>query len=217
MFDGLIVQTVSIHDSLIPRLLRRQIPVVVSGRPAQDIRATYVDADNENGAYLAVRHLLKLGRRKISVITGEMTSTSSIDRLDGYKRALREFDIPYDKRLVHESDYLMEGGYQATSVLIKQNPDAIFAFSDTMARGALRALADRGISVPEQISVIGFDDLPPATNERPMLTTVRQPVRQAGQKLVELLLNKISNGSHSTEQVIFDTELIVRETCGGAA
>jgi DNA-binding LacI/PurR family transcriptional regulator len=173
-----------------------------------------VDVDNVSGAFNAVRHLALLGRRRIANVAAPFNSTTGMDRLEGYQKALEESKLPFDTELVAECDFTESGGYYAAQKLLSARPDAIFASSDMMALGALRAIRESSLHVPEDIAVVGYDDLPPAIQSTPSLTTIRQPIHRMGVQLVETLLDIIDNGPLPPRRVVFGTELIIRESCG---
>ena len=212
LVDGLIIQSTHLGDNFIPQLSKGTVPYVVAGRPLNAPEANYIDVDNVEGAYEAVVHLIRAGRKRIATITCALNSSVGLDRLDGYKKALSNFAIPYEDRLVTTGDFTEQGGYLAAKTLLPSQPDAIFVASDTMALGTMRALKEANLHIPQDISIVGFDDLPPALQSDPQLTTVRQPIRRFGAKAVETLLEIIENGSGITRQVIMGVELIVRES-----
>jgi LacI family transcriptional regulator len=174
----------------------------------------YLNVDNSNGAYRAVAHLLGLGRRRIGTITGSMNTTTGMDRLDGYLKALKDRNIKSDESLIVEGDFTELGGYYAARSLLAHKPDAIFAASDAMGRGAVRAIYEAGLSVPEDVPIVGFDDLAPAIVSHPELTTMRQHVRRFGVKAVEMLFDIIEYGTDPARRVVMDVELVIRESCG---
>jgi LacI family transcriptional regulator len=135
-----------------------------------------------------------------------------VDRRDGYLQALHENDFPTDEKLIVEGDFSEEGGYAAARLLLDHQPDGIFAASDLMALGALRALAEAGLHVPEQVAVVGFDDIPAAVRSHPQLTTVRQPIIQLGSTAVETLISCIETPGTEARQVLLPTELIIRQS-----
>src|SRR5215468_73739 len=137
-----------------------------------------------------MRYLLVLGHRKIGFITGQMVMASAGERLQGYQDALREAGLPYDPSLVVEGNWTQFGGLEQTRILLERHPDltAIMASDDVTAFGAMDAIKDAGMRVGEDISVIGFDDIPQAASVYPPLTTVRQPMMEMGQAAVELLV-----------------------------
>jgi len=217
LLDGIILQAGEIKDNLTSRLMQENIPVLVIGRPKDAPNANYLDVDNVTGARNAVTHLLAVGRRRVATITGALTTTVGLDRLEGYRQVLQEHGYPIHPALIVEGDFTKEGGYQAMQQLLPQQPDAVFIASDTMALGAMDAIYEAGLHVPEDIAIVGFDDLPPAAQATPPLTTIRQPVAQFGGKAVELLLDIIEKGPHPPRRILMDTELVVRESCGAHA
>jgi LacI family transcriptional regulator len=216
LLDGIVIQVGQIGDGLIARLLASDLPVVVAGRPQHHPAANYVDVDNITGAHTAVTHLLQLGHKRIGSITGDLRTTAALDRDTGYRRALQAHDVPVDETLISKGDFTEIGGYEAMQRLLPHKPDAIFVASDAMSLGALKAIHEAGLAVPQDIALVSFDDLPPATIARPTLTTIHQSVHLFGVKAVEMLLDVIENGPTPPRQIILDTELIIRESCGSS-
>jgi LacI family transcriptional regulator len=212
---GLIVQVEGLDNPLIPMLIRQtDLPVVVVGRPPVGTHVSYLDVDNMTGAYQAVAHLISLGHRRIGTITGPMISGSGQDRLAGYRKALQSHGIEIDHALIAEGDYTEEGGYRGAQPIMAQKPSALFVASDSMARGAIRALKEMNLAVPRDVAIIGYDDLPPATMTSPLLTTVRQPIKGIGSLAVETLLDILENGPEPVRTTTLPTELVIRESCG---
>lgn len=216
LLDGVILQAGHHGDPMIGRMINTSIPLVFVGRPFQSEDVSYVDIDNVDGSYNAVAHLVRLGYERIGTIAGPAHSTVGIDRRQGYLNALGERDVPVDETLIAEGDFTETGGYSAMQDLLQAKPDAVFAASDIMAIGAMRAVRDAGLAVPEDIAFVGFDDLPLSTPPNPALTTVRQPVYRFGVTAVETLIDLINNGSEPPRRIIMSTELVVRESCGAA-
>jgi LacI family transcriptional regulator len=216
LLDGLLVQSGQIGDQLIDRLVDSKIPLVIAGRPHQPKNVSFIDVDNVNGAYNAIVHLLRLGRQRIAMITGPLNTTAGIDRKAGYQKALLERGLSVDDDLIREGDFSEASGYEAMQQLLPARPDAVFAASDVMAIGAIRAIREAGLIIPTDIAIIGFDDLPISILPSPQLTTIRQPVFQFGFQAVEILIDLIENGIEPTRRIIMDTELIVRGSCGAA-
>jgi LacI family transcriptional regulator len=216
LLDGVIIQVGRIGERLIANMLGGNTPVIVAGRPSDLPEASFVDVDNVAGADKAVTHLIRLGRRRIGTITGALNTTAGLDRREGYRKALEENGIPVNQSLIVEGDFTEIGAFDAMQRLLTRRPDAVFVASDLMAVGALNAIQQAGLSVPDDIAVVGYDDLPPATTARPPLTTIHQPVLRFGAKAVEMLIDIIENGLYPPRQVILDTELVVRESCGAA-
>lgn len=175
-----------------------------------------ITATNRKGMLEATRYLLALGHRKIGFITGVMTMGSARDRLQGYKDALAEANVPFDPSLVVEGTWSQQSGFSQTRVLLERHPDltAVIGSDDPTAFGAMDAIKDAGLRVGEDISVIGFDDGPTASAVYPSLTTVRQPVAEMGEAAVELLAALVEGRTPITLKREFSTELIVRHSTG---
>jgi LacI family transcriptional regulator len=215
LLDGVIVQAGHHGDQqIIGQLIDANMPLVVAGRPFRSDNVSFIDTDNVNAAYNAVNHLIRLGYRRIGTITGPVSSTVGIDRKNGYLKVLNERNKIVDESLISEGDFTEAGGYYAMQKLLSSKPDAIFAASDIMAIGAMRAVREAGLKIPDDIALVGFDDLPIATLSDVQLTTVRQPVIQFGIKAVEILIDLIENGINPPRRIIMDTELVIRESCG---
>ncbi|MGV8048872.1 MAG: LacI family DNA-binding transcriptional regulator [Anaerolineaceae bacterium] len=215
LLDGVIVQSGHHGDqSLIGDLAKTSLPLVIAGRPLFEHHVSFIDIDNVAAARQAVAHLISCERKRIATITGPMESAVGVDRLMGYQKALAEAGIPLDENLVVEADFTESGGYQAMQKILPAKPDGVFAASDMMAIGAIRAARDAQMRVPEDIAFVGFDDLPVPQVIDFQLTTIRQPVVQFGYKAVETLIDIIDQEDHSVHHVNMETELIIRNTCG---
>ena len=213
---GVIISSMLLNDSLVQALLEGDLPFMLVGRHPTDARASYVDADNHGGAREVVAHLLRLGRTRVATITGPQSMIAGADRLAGYTAALRDRGLLFDPSLIAEGDFTEAGGYHAMQQLLVCCPDAVFVASDMMAVGALRALREAGLRVPEDVALVGFDDLPQAARTEPPLTTVRQPVYRLGAVAVDSLLDLIDHPDSSPRRIVLPTELIVRVSCGSA-
>ncbi|MFE0465157.1 LacI family DNA-binding transcriptional regulator, partial [Kitasatospora sp. NPDC058965] len=195
-------------DSGLTRLLQAaRVPVVALGRPAEPGTVCYVDADNLAGARDAVRRLCLAGRRSVATIAGPPDTAAGADRLAGYHQAMSEAGADV-RAAVAYGDFTGVSGEHAMLRLLDQRPslDAVFVASDQMALGALRALRRRGLRVPDDVALIGFDDAPAAAKARPALTTVRQPVEELGIQAMELLHHGPS------DPVVLPTRLVVRDS-----
>ncbi|MFG2136998.1 LacI family DNA-binding transcriptional regulator [Streptomyces sp. NPDC048650] len=218
--DGALMFSLHDDDPLPAMAERAGLPTVYGGRPGwagadRDPHLLYVDTDNRGGARRAVHHLLGHGRRRIAVITGPLDQTSALDRLAGYRDALGIAEP--DPRLVADGGFTAAGGERAMAELLDAVPDldAVFACSDLMANGALRTLRARGRRVPDDVAVVGYDDLEPAAWADPPLTTVRQDVEGMGGMMARLLLRRL--GVRGTDRgelapVITQARLVVRES-----
>ena len=213
LLDGVIVTATRGGDPLIPQLIANRIPFVMHGRH-EDPRVSFVDVDNVTGAYTAVTHLVRLGRRRIALITGPSGSLAAEDRRRGYLDALQQRRVPVDGSLIIHGDFTETSGYEAMQRLLPYEPDAVFVASDSMALGALRALREAGKRVPDDIAMVGFDDMPQAATADPPLTTIRQPIQRTGALAVEILIDILENGAEPARRVILPTELVIRASCG---
>lgn len=214
LIDGVIISSSLDDDPLIPRLLESNMPFVVHGRPLVSAAVNYVDADNAVGAHNVVAHLIRLGRKRIGHITGPLNTAAGRDRRQGYINAHLARGLRIDENLIEEGDFTETGGYLATRRLVDKGVDAIFAASDMMAFGVLRRLREMDCRVPDDIAVVGFDDLDASALTQPPLTTVRQPIRRAGIAAVETLLDIIENGADPVQRIVMPTQLVIRESCG---
>ncbi|MEJ2756966.1 MAG: LacI family DNA-binding transcriptional regulator [Anaerolineales bacterium] len=212
--DGMLVESGQIEDLLIQRLKHSDIPLVVMGRPYHSDRVSYVDIDNVDAARIAVSHLISLGYQRIGTITGPIDFVVGIDRLQGYMKALKENNIPVNESLIVNAKFGEEHGYLAMQRMLPEKPRAVFAASDLIALGAMRAVTEAGLRIPEDIAFVGFDDLPQINNPFPPLTTIRQPIYGMGIQLVETLLEMVEERSTKVRRIIMDTQLIVRQSCG---
>lgn len=213
--DGLIIQSTSADDQVISRVINGSIPYVIAGRPLHYENITFIDVNNVEGGRIAVEYLIRLNRTRIAIITGPLDTSPGLDRKVGYEKALEQNGISVDDDLVIEGDFTEDGGYLAAQKLLSFEPDAIFSASDTMAIGALRAIKEKGLRVPEDIALVGFDDLSPALYADPPLTTIRQPVMRFGYAAVEMLMQCINGDPTPPSSRILDVELIIRDSCGG--
>jgi DNA-binding LacI/PurR family transcriptional regulator len=211
--DGVLI--VSMHARHASALARIDVPVVGVGRPlcADPDRYSYVDADNHGGASRAVRHLIETGRTRIATIAGPKDMTAGVDRLTGFRDALADAGS-FDPGLVAHGDFRLLSGEHAAQRLLDRRPDvdAIFAASDLMAVGVLRALRRTGRRVPDDVALIGFDNASIARTTDPPLTTVGQPVEEAGAWAARELLGHIDGTVVEQRQAIFGTELVLRES-----
>jgi len=210
--DGVLLASLHGDDPLPGTLERAGVPAVLIGRPAGTAPASYVDADNRGGARKAVSHLVALGRRRIATIAGPPDMGVGQDRLDGYRDALAAAELDGAGDLVETGDFTDEGGAAAMDRLLgRPGPpvDAVFAASDLMAVGALRALRAAGRRVPDDVAVVGFEDSAVARYAHPPLTTVRQPIEELGRQATRLLLARVA-GEPAGMHLILDVDLVVR-------
>jgi len=212
LVEGVIVISGGCED-LLRDLHARRIPYVVAEGSSFGVDSHLVYVDNVHAAYTAVEHLLSLGHREIGIISGgEIDSHPTAERLEGVRKALMAYHVPFRKELVEPGWFSFRGGYEATVRLLNRvgRVSALFCMNDISAIGALTALAERGLSVPGDISVVGFDDIEIAADTRPPLTTVHVPREQVGVLAVQQL-DSIRTNTHSPyTRTILHAELIIR-------
>ncbi len=215
MGDGFIVASIENDGPLIDHLVQSAPNFVMVERPQryQD-RISSVTVDNVHAAQVATEHMISLGYQRIAHISGHMNIADGQDRLAGYLKALQLANIPYNPDLVYTGKFTFESGFEAMQALLPHQPDAVFASCDAAARGAIAVIQQAGLRVPEDIGIIGFDDLDVATKSAPYLTTIHQPVQQKGATAVELLLDLISGKKQSPEQIVLPSKLVIRDSCG---
>lgn len=212
--DGAMLLSLHGDDSL-PRLLEDSgLPTVLGGRPTGFVPGSYVDVDNHAGARMAIEHLIARGRRCIATIAGPQDMSAGVARLGGYRDALRDAGSLDDKDLVAYGQFSESSGQAAMQSLLSRRPelDAVFAASDPMAFGAMRAIKQAGRRIPEDIAVVGFDGSPAAGNTEPPLTTVHQPAEAMGRHMARLLLALIGGQPVDEPAVILVPDLVVRDS-----
>jgi LacI family transcriptional regulator len=214
LLEGLIVSSMYLPDPMLDSIINSALPFVLIGQPLNRPEMNYVEVENRNGAREIITYLLHLGCRKIATITGPLSSPPGFYRKEGYLDALRARSVPVDPSLIVEADFTEADGYYAMQRLIPYRPEAVFGASDMIAIGAMRALREAGLRVPEDIAVVGFDDIPAAAHTQPPLTTVHQPTRRMGKIAVEMLIDLIEHPGNNQHHVVLPTELIIRESCG---
>jgi LacI family transcriptional regulator len=212
--DGIIFVAAGDQADSLDFLLHRNMPVVMIDRNLSNVEVDAVLTDNQLGGYLATRHLLELGHTRIACIAGPSSITPSAERIIGYRKALEEAGLSYDETLILRGDYHAQSGMEITNSILSMNPrpTAIFALNDLMALGVLRAAAEAGCSVPEDLAVVGYDDLEIARFTNPPLTTIAQPKKAIGVQAVNLLVNRMSQKNRPPSRLILPPELIVRRS-----
>jgi LacI family transcriptional regulator len=209
--DGIIMFSGRLSDAAVKDFAKR-VPIVVTGRSLKAPRVCSLPIDDRHGALLAMRHLIGLGHRRIAFIAGSENHPDALQRLEGYKAALQEAKIPFDAGLVMAGDWHEEGGLKATERLIDSRREftAIFCVNDQTAHGAYLGLFRRGLSVPEDVSVVGFDDLPSSSYTLPPLTSVRQSVGTLGERSVDGILALIAGRRPRVQSP--PVEIVIRDS-----
>lgn len=214
---GLLLVAPLVPATYLNVLRKQNFPCVLIDQADTTENSNVVEATNWQGAYEATRYLSQLGHTRIAFITGALAVRSAVDRLQGYKAALTDCDIPIREELIIEGDYQQRTGFETARSLLQSvdpPPTAIFASNDLSAFGAMDAARECGLRIPDDISIIGFDDIPQASLVYPRLTTVRQPLQEMGQVAVRMLLERIEDQSRPPQRVVLATQLVIRDSCG---
>ena len=214
--DALILHLEAIADDYLLEQKDSVIPFVIINRNVQGLEGNCISLNNEQGGYEATKLLLDLGHRDIAYISGPATWGDSSARLAGHKRALAEFNINFDEQLTIEGDYLVLGGNRAMKQLFERGIQfsAVICANDEMAVGALDVIRERGLSIPDDISVVGYDNVRWAPFLSPKLTTVNNPIRDMGRMAARWVLKNVYNEDKLTIQTIFEPEIVPRESAG---
>lgn len=214
--DGMILSTPRLNDTGLKALENLEIPTVLLGSIVES-NLHYVDVDNVSAAEKAVAYLISLGHKDIACITNAPPEyTSAPERIKGYKNALLKQEIPINEALIRYADFDPDSGHECMKSILQSGEkfSAVFVASDNVAIGAKSALRDARLHIPDDISIVGFDDIPWAKYSDPPLTTVQLPAESIAQSACTLLLNLINDGDRDKQhQIILDTELIIRKSC----
>ncbi len=198
------------------RLLRKHgVPVVVLDRRAPSRGVDQVRSDSEDGAYQLTRHLLELGHTRIAMLSGRRSISTSADRIAGYRRALAESGVPFDTRLVRDTGFSTKAGYEMARDVLggRPRPTAIFAANNFIAFGAIPAVRERGLVIPDDVSVVCFDDVPAAWLVDPFLTCIEQDAYAMGRQAAELLLTRLASARPVRRRsIVWPVRLIVRRS-----
>ena len=215
--DGMIIMSPDLEAARTLHALQGSFPVVLLNGGAESKAFDTITIENHEGAHEMTRHLVARGHRRIAMIGGPQRNFDAAERLRGYRTALTENGIALDESLVVQGDFSELSGYRAVQQLLalKHRPTAIFAANDSMAIGALSALREHDLRVPDDMAVAGFDDIPLARYMNPPLSTVHVDISQLGERAAALLLSSLQKGNRSHEQLQLSTTLVIRASCGG--
>lgn len=217
--DGLVITTTDLKGAVLKTLVDEQIPFVLLYSTVKKGPMTVVGVDNYRGGYRATEHLVNLGHRRIGMVAGRFSiSDRSFHRWHGYRQCLKNNAIPYDKRLLAQTDYSLAGGRDAVKQLLslEDPPTAFFCSNDFLALGAMKGARELGLQVPRDLSIVGFDDIRIASYVSPELTTIRQPAYDIGKLGAELLFQRIEGKGKPVHKML-DLSLIVRESTASPA
>ncbi|MGE5549105.1 MAG: LacI family DNA-binding transcriptional regulator [Bacteroidota bacterium] len=215
--DGILFFSNHIDTSYITRMKEFDMPFVVIDRDVEDEAIPCVYTNNRDGVHRTTSHLISTGRSRIAYITPVIDTCTTVERLEGYERAMRDHGLDYQGRTIVDHTGDRSKGFMAMNQLLARadRPDGVVAFNDLLAIGAMQAIKEHGLRVPEDIAVVGFDDIEAASLVEPALTTVRQPLDEIGQVACKMLLQLINNEDLPIRKAVFDPILVVRESCGG--
>jgi len=212
--DGLIITTTNLKGDILKSLVDEDFPFVLLFSTIKSGPMSAVGIDNYRGGYEATEHLISLGHKRIGMVAGKFTMTDrSFHRWHGYKKCLRDHNIPYDKELLVQTDYSLSGGRDSIKKILGLNnpPTAAFCSNDYIALGATKGAREMGLTLPEDLSIVGFDDVQTASYMVPALTTIHQPAYEMGQRAAQILLQMIEKKSKPVQDMM-DLKLIVRES-----
>jgi LacI family transcriptional regulator len=192
---------------------REDTPIVMIDSKAGG-HMTSVQVNNIRGGFIATSHLLERKKSEVLLLTGPLPASTYFERMTGYLNALRSKGFEYNELMVHECDVSFQGGYNVIQTILDKKIEvhSVFAVSDVIALGAIRAMVEKGIKIPQEVLVVGYDDISISSMFIPSLTTVRQPKYLMGQKAVELLIGKIKDPLRKVDHVVLEPELIIRES-----
>lgn len=213
--DGLILSTSRVKDHLIDTLMEEEFPFVIIGR-SSNRSALSVNNDNVYGAYMATKHLLENGFTEIAFLSGPNDLMVSVDRMNGYRQALIEQNHPYLPSLIVETDFTDVSGYEAMKILLERGHhiDALVASDDMIALGVLRYAMEKGLSIPDDLAIVGFNDDPVVTYTNPPLTSVKISTYELGSEAMWLLLESLEGGERirARKEIVLPCELMVRSS-----
>jgi len=217
--DGVIIMSPDIDAQALMANLPASHPVVLLNCAIRGAAFDSVNIDNSRGARAIVRHLISHGHSRIAIIAGANRNVDGHERQLGYRAALRDASLGRNAQWETPGNFTEDSGFEAAKALLKlrSRPTAIFAANDSMAIGALSALRESGVKVPEEIAVAGFDDIPIARHVNPPLTSVHVPIAELGERATEKLIDALTHGDrHVRRQDVLGTTLVIRSSCGPA-
>lgn len=212
--DALVLWVESVSDKYLLELSKRSTPVFILGRKINGLAKNCITLDNHMGGYLAASHLVKMGHKKVAYISGPLWKKEAQDRLGGFKAALQEHKVKLNENLIYEGDYQESGGQEGMQYLLKQRAkfSAVFCANDEMAAGAMSAARDLGLSLPKDLSIMGFDNVKYAEYVYPKLSTINYPVGQMASMAAKWVLKTVYNNKNLEVENHFEPSLVERES-----
>ncbi|MEX0685150.1 MAG: LacI family DNA-binding transcriptional regulator [Balneolales bacterium] len=214
--DGLIVAPYHEEDKMVISLVRDGFPIVCVDRGLGDIEVDLVTVDNDAGAYKAVKHLIGLGHKRIGYVGGLQSIPTSRKRKDGYIRALEESGIPIDDSLVKFGDSKHESGKNLALEFLNMSepPTALFTGNNVITLGALESIHSKGLNIPDDVAIVGFDDMYWSISLNPPLTAVSQPGYEIGRQAANMLFERLEEPGREPRRIVLNTKLMIRQSCG---
>jgi DNA-binding LacI/PurR family transcriptional regulator len=215
---GIIFVPINAARDAYREVLAPPLHVVAVDRSPTNLRSDLVTVDNVEGTRIGVEHLLAIGHRDVALLGGPLRHSTAKERERGYHDALRAAGRSIRPELIHYGDFREEGGYDGMRALLAlaRRPTAVFAANNLMTLGAFRALHEAGVRIPDELALVGFDDMPWATSLNPPLTAISQPSQEIGSSAADLLLDRIARPDRAARHLILETSLVVRASCGAA-
>jgi LacI family transcriptional regulator len=215
MVDGLLLVLPRTPEDYLAELRKSRFPHVLIDHQGVDRTGPAVGATNWQGGYDGTAYLVELGHRRIGFITGDLTLGCAVERRSGYQAALCHYGLPIEPSLIVEGDFSQTAGYNGTKTLLstQKPPSAIFASNDATAFGVMEAAREQGLRIPEDLSIVGFDDIPQAKSLHPALTTVYQPLEEMGRVATQMLFGYLADPSRAEERIELPTQLVIRNSC----
>jgi LacI family transcriptional regulator, galactose operon repressor len=216
---GIIFVPINAARDTYRQLLAPPVHTVAVDRLPSSLRTDLVTVDNVEGTRIGVAHLVAMGHRDVALLSGPSRHSTAMEREQGYHEALRAAGLPIRSELVYRGDFREGGGYDGIRALmaLPRRPTAVFVANNLMTLGALRALHEIGIRIPDDVALVGFDDMPWATSLNPPLTAVSQPAQEIGSSAADLLLDRIARPDRAVRHLILATTLVVRASCGASS
>ncbi|MFT7538227.1 MAG: DNA-binding LacI/PurR family transcriptional regulator [Lysobacterales bacterium] len=213
---GIIFADVIENRKQVEAAIAQGTPCMIINNHVDDLEVSYLAVNNESGGYQATDYLLSLGHKEIATITGQISTQAGQERLDGYKRLMNEKGLPINEDFIFEGDYSRRSAREGAEKLLNlsKRPTAIFAASDEMALEVMAVVMEKGLKVPEDISILGFDDNPACLYAPVSLTTIRQPLFNMAEDSVRMLTKMIEDGDYELTHKLLEPELVIRESCG---
>ncbi len=215
---GIIFVPINAAGGTYRQVLAPPVQVVAVDRLPEDLRADLVTVDNVEGTRIGVAHLFAMGHREVALLGGPSRHSTARERERGYQQALHAAGLPLRSEFVHRGDFREGSGYDGMKALmaLRRRPTAVFVANNLMTLGAFRALHEAGIRIPEEVALVGFDDMPWATSLNPPLTAVSQPAQDIGSSAADLLFDRIARPDRAVRHLILETTLVVRASCGAS-